>query len=346
MGEQEVPGGDGLIAPGEGLVGVARLREQARARAAEQAGAGLSPSHRQALEVMRAGLAQYAEQVRSLAVEPEVVAANVRAGLAMMGEAQRRIATMVPSSPEALARVASILSRVAVRASDALRLVTPTNLVDLSVEEWLRLVDVAVEQRMGVAWVPRVEVLRALLDAPDEVRRTRVVEASADGIVADCAAALRDVDGERFVDLAGFGLRAVAAFEAGHPEAAQALAANVLDSALHLFAEGPRVVLRTVRGWDAVEEQQVLSLRFLRLQLAVAGIPMAYQHYKAGSGDAGFSRNGTAHAVNEALYTRANAARALSLAVTWLRLVQAMHMEGLAWNGEPLPLEDVECLSE
>lgn len=223
--------------------------------------------------------------------------------------------------------------RLAETANTLLRLVTPENIRDLRLDEWDRLIEISEEQRIGLLWAPRVKVLRALLAVEDATARARVIDESVDEIVADSAESLARVTDKPVMELAEFAAAAVRAHQAGHPQAAQVLATNVLDSGLLLFADGPKAVLRTAREWRPLSEEEWVSLRVYRSRLAAAGIPEAYRDYKRGRADGAFSRNGTAHVVNGALYTPANSARAISLAVTWLRLVQETSRFGVAWHG-------------
>jgi hypothetical protein len=318
----------GLNAPGEGLAGIERVREQARARvAAEQAlvaagfAVGMESLQRTARERIEAERTAVMVTADSLGRE-WLGLEGIRAGLLMMANAIRSIDVN--------------LDGVVAGARLLLGWLTPANIRNLDVADWERLVEISAEQRVGLLWSPGEAVLVALLGAENEVARERVINERAAEIVADCAVSLDTVTDEPVGELAGFGLAAVRAFEAGHVEAAQALATNVLDTGIRLNGGEPSMVQRVVRAWLPLSEEETVTLREFRSRLAAAAIPAAYLGYKPGSGDPRFSRNGTAHVVNGALYTPGNAARAISLASTWLRLVQETSWQGISWHGEPL----------
>jgi hypothetical protein len=338
MAEDEAPGGDGLNAHGAGLVGVERIRAEVLARhAAVRADAAerVAAQKRQAVAgilVAHRGMQDRLEAERRLAMA--ALTAATRAGETW----QRRLQLLAPIV-DWLQALTPVFVGLTETANSLLRLVTPENVRDLGAEEWARLVAISAEQRMGLLWAPRAQVLQALLAAEDVAARGRVVEDAVDVIVADCAASLALVTDPQVAELAAFARSAIRAHQAGHVEAAQALATNVLDSGLSQFGEDPKVVLRTAREWGSLDDEDWVSLRVYRTRLAAAGIPTAYRGVKSGSGDGRYSRHGTTHLVSRALYTPGNSARAISLAVTWLRLVQETARHGVGWHGEPLVVE-------
>ena len=64
-----------------------------------------------------------------------------------------------------------------------------------------RLPAISEEQRLGLLWAPRVEVLRDLLAADDADARGRVVEARADDIVRGFRPVVEDATTEGLDDL-------------------------------------------------------------------------------------------------------------------------------------------------
>jgi hypothetical protein len=216
----------------------------------------------------------------------------------------------------------------------------PANLRGLEMADIARLVDISTEQRVAVLWVPRTEVLLLLLGAADAMTRAEVLEEQVPVIMEDCRALLEETTHPRLAELVEFATDAVAAHEVGRTRAAQALATNVLDTVLTQFNSSRKagVLVKQVKARHREPLSPEASLRAVRLRLAFAGVPSAYEHYRFEDRDPGFSRHGTAHAVNSALYTPANSMRALTLASSLLHFLyvgqrEAEHRAGR--DGDP-----------
>lgn len=203
--------------------------------------------------------------------------------------------------------------------AESLRRLIPGNLRDLEVDDWARLVDISEEQRVAVAWVPRVQVLRLLLAAGSDDERAQVLRDHAETVLDDCVASLAETTHETLVELVEFAVEAIETHRVGRTRAAQALATNVLDTGLEQYHEdgvkGFRAACKRLPDLD----EDGASLLEVRLRMVTAGIPSAYNGYDYGKRNPRFSRTGTAHAVNAALYTPDNSLRAITLATVWLR---------------------------
>ncbi|MFC5066375.1 hypothetical protein, partial [Actinomycetospora atypica] len=151
-----------------------------------------------------------------------------------------------------------------------------------------------------------------------------VVEARRQEIVETCRPRIEECDVPELAHLVSLALRAADAFDAGHTEAAQALATAVLDTAVtQYFSDTPtsrRIAasLAEIKKMAGSSSANEVYWRWLRA-LTMAGIPPAWHSYEYGSDDPLFNRNGTIHAADLTIYSPANAARALSLATTLLR---------------------------
>lgn len=219
------------------------------------------------------------------------------------------------------------------RISEPIRALIPDNLHGLRIEEWPALIGIGAEHRIGLAWSPRPEVVRGLLDAPEATDREMLLARHYDDILTDCAAVVADIEHPAVRELAGFLIRAVDAVRDGHEEAGQALATNVLDTALRTSPvpelRHPGGVLRDL-AQDADDET---TLRSMRLLISGCGIPRAYQHYPPGDSSPDYSRHGTVHCANALLYSRTNALKAIMLTASWLRLLSVeapLHTEPTA----------------
>lgn len=77
---------------------------------------------------------------------------------------------------------------------------------------------------LPLVWVPRAEIVTSLLAAPDRAARVEVLLAHEQEITADCRTVLGSVSHETLSGQLPLAMKALEAFEAGHHEAAQALA--------------------------------------------------------------------------------------------------------------------------
>lgn len=193
----------------------------------------------------------------------------------------------------------------------------PDNVDAIDFEKWPQLVKVSADSRIGVAWAPRVEILEELLTATTPVDRDRVLLDRQQHVLADCQDALERADHPSVIELAGFTTEAIAAM-ASFPAAAQALATNALETALNVRE---RNFPRRHEWFDEtfsqpVDDEQTIGV--LRLIVSGCGIPPSYKNYELSERETEYSRNGTVHCANTALYSRLNALKAITLATSWL----------------------------
>ena len=136
------------------------------------------------------------------------------------------------------------------------RIGLPSNVAGLDHVTIMDVIDVA-EDGITLYLVPREATAEALITAGDVAARRAVLGRSFESILDDCDAVLDRCVAADTRGTVVFTRAAIAAARAGHTEAAQALAANVLDSAItghltrasrayfkHQGAEGPREARR------------------------------------------------------------------------------------------------------
>ena len=124
----------------------------------------------------------------------------------------------------------------------------------------------------------------------------------------------------------------------GHPEGAQALAANLLDTML-------RETLDKSSFGQVTNQRDRLSIDDLPLRAAAVfgGIWGSHTEFRSWRGDAiprGFSRHGSVHAVSQIQYSRINALIALMHVTSYIMLLDSGDMNvgltpGSAVNCEP-----------
>lgn len=226
------------------------------------------------------------------------------------------------------------IARVARSISGTFERFTPPNFRGLSVDDMFRLPAISEEQRLGLLWAPRVEVLRDLLAADDADARGRVVEARADYVVRDFRPVAEDAGMAGHDDLVALLLEAIDAYEAGHPRAAQALATSVIDTAaMKEFpgakGKGSTNAIRRQAGTRGPNDQ---FWQFIDA-VAVAGIPLIYEgSYEYRSGVSLYHRKGTAHCADLTVFSVPNAARAISLTACLLRWLKRERLDETAFD--------------
>jgi hypothetical protein len=181
-------------------------------------------------------------------------------------------------------------------------------------------------------WVPREEIVVALMRAADGASRRDLLVRRRARITADCRAALAEVEAAELLPLAGLASDACRALAAGHRAASQALSANVFDTWLHQAARrGVRVSL-PASGWFSYTKVRGqleplsgdVTIRDLRAEGSLAPALMALATFNpGGTVPAEFSRHATAHAAGPEQYSDANAVIALMLATSVLRQTEA-----------------------
>ncbi|MFE4255347.1 hypothetical protein ACFRU3_38915 [Streptomyces sp. NPDC056910] len=179
-----------------------------------------------------------------------------------------------------------------------------------------------IDEGIPLMWVPGPKVVRALLDAPDAAARRRVIGQRWKGITNDCEGILEGIDHPRLQDARGFGLDVVRALRDGHTNAAQALAANLLDSLMQRHFDKASRVQLTKNEFKTKGIKFNLDDYKIRMALTFAPVWYAHARYFPTDGDPiprVFGRHPSAHGVSRAQYTRTNAIYGLMLVVSVLK---------------------------
>lgn len=97
---------------------------------------------------------------------------------------------------------------------------------------------ILLDEGIPLAWIPSQAVLQALFDAPDAAARRRIIGRRWGSVVSDCEVVLSEVSHPTLQRHQPFAVDVVQALRDGHVSAAQALAANLLDSVLRRNFDG------------------------------------------------------------------------------------------------------------
>lgn len=193
-------------------------------------------------------------------------------------------------------------------------------------------ITIAVDDGIVMAWVPSGQPLMRLFSVPDTAIRLDVLRHYRRKIIGDCEAALgattMDNDDPHVLAL----LEAIAVFKRGHLMAAQALAANIIDSwsrELHPSEgqrrNGGKTTANIVK--DKTERWQDSNLGVPAI-LVYAGLHHALGDFWPGAATepVGFNRNVTAHKLRSDQYTVAHAVQSIMTATALLIATHEGHL--------------------
>jgi len=185
---------------------------------------------------------------------------------------------------------------------------------------------------LPIVWVPRAEIVTSMLAAPDRAARVDLLLAHEQEITADCRTVLGGISHDTLSGQLPLAVKALDAFEAGHHEAAQALAVTVTETAV-THALGDYAQARQKAAFDPSR----VTLRQLRVKAALAPIGPFYTAWYPSSGSPApeaLSRHVTIHQADQQHYTSGNAAVAVLLTTSVLRALQELAEES---PGDPTP---------
>jgi hypothetical protein len=209
-------------------------------------------------------------------------------------EALRAFASVGQRVVEDAQRVVGLLARIDEDYSAAL----PLNLHEIDeargyegIEEAAQLAEV---DGIPIAWIPRGEIVQALIAEPDSTARFASLGHYRGEIIVDCEHALASIDNE----WGNLCRDAIIALKSAAPAAAQALGANIMDS----------VVRRALRGTSAAKTTAAMPIedviiREIGRALTLKPLIKSLAQWHPDSGHplpANFSRHVTTHAAGEA----------------------------------------------
>jgi hypothetical protein len=194
-------------------------------------------------------------------------------------------------------------------------------------DDWPRLTKITetvVQDGIPLAWVPRANIVVALVHTEDiEARRVVLANHEAD-IIQDCFTCLDDIDVPELAEFVANAREAARAFQDQYAKPAQAFATVVLDALLRLLFATPSFSYGEIRHrldgvWDNT------PLRYMRSALVLAAIPGALEQFWPHRGDpvpVRFNRHASAHTLHAGQFTRTNALVAIMTITSLLREAQ------------------------
>jgi len=240
------------------------------------------------------------------------VAQFLKMDIGIHTKAIANLAPLIQAQHEQLARVFEI-------AQAGFRNTYPDNWQGVTGLQFELLEVILLDDGIPLMAVPRATTVQAILDAPDTTTRRAIVGQRWRSIATDCTYELNSFRQESIQQDLGFAQKAVTALSAGHKEAAQALAANLLDSLLrkHFTTDFTTTITSNKSNGSTLD----LDDYTIRVACVVGPIWSAYKQFWTNRGDpvpSTFARHANVHAVSAAQYTRTNAVLAIMLVTSLL----------------------------
>ncbi len=285
-------------------------------RSAELAGA-LAPGLRESIAEIAAGFSHpglqsriaslgIAAQIGDLKLGASLTAGIVPKGLGIAALAQRQLG-LLPRFPAWKDW------------ADSFERSLPANWRELDPAEVDHAAGLMGDTGLCLAWVPRAELIRALLAAPDHEARCHILVANGNEILADIEAVLLEIESEELAPIAGAAEEAIRSARAGAPGPAQSHVASALGHVAHSYygyeSFGP--VRERFADIDPINDVGFAEFSFYAIGRAWV---ISFASFKQ-AGD-GFNRNLTAHYVGAPHYSDANLLAGLMLLAGLTRELQ------------------------
>jgi hypothetical protein len=182
-----------------------------------------------------------------------------------------------------------------------------------------------------IVWVPRESIVEQVLAAGSRPARIAILLEHAADVASDCRAVLDEVTEPTLAGQIPLAVRALEAIADGHPEAAQALATVVTETAVAGALSGKYKEVKKVVQFDP----DAVPWTRLRLAAALGPIHRFYTTWFKSWGTPApdeLSRHVTVHEADVSHYTPGNALVAVLLVTSVLRALQELQ-EGARRDG-------------
>lgn len=214
------------------------------------------------------------------------------------------------------------LTKVMAGVATVLQRVYPENWRGVTGLRFETLEGILLDEGIPLVGVPRQSTVQAILDAPSASARRAVIGRRWRSILTDCETALGSFERQALHGQVSFAFKAISAVRGGHHEAAQALAANLLDTLLrvHFTADFKTITSNKPNG-----KRLELDEYTVRVACAIAPVWAAYRQFWTSSGDPvprTFAQHASAHAVSRTQYNRTNAVLGIMLVTSLLWLCE------------------------
>ena len=178
-----------------------------------------------------------------------------------------------------------------------------------------------------VCWVPRAEVILSVYDAPAG-QRSHVLAAHSAEILKDCDTVIKEITAADLQELSEAAAEAVCCLRQGQIKGGQALASNIVDTALRRAIPHQHSVYKAaIEHAEATASPKVIELRRAATFWPVVTVLQAFWPSKGDPVPDSYNRHASAHAVGKTQYTLPNALLAVMLATSMLRELHQQTLE-------------------
>lgn len=209
------------------------------------------------------------------------------------------------------ARQNSLLASIGPKLASLKFNIYPANLQDIEGLRIEEVEDVVMLDGIALYGVPRQAIAEKLIRAESTAARREILGRRWKAITSDCRAALEGCSSASVATYVSFAVSALDALDSGNHQAAQALAASVLDTVVNGYFGKDRYALTPNRKTTTVAEYDKFTVREF---IAFAPLWQAYQKYKVEDGDPiprTFSRHASVHGISSRQFSKRNAVQGL-----------------------------------
>lgn len=202
----------------------------------------------------------------------------------------------------------------------------PSNWIDAGLEDYDYglLEQLILDEGLALAWVVKPDLLTQLLTAESESKRREMLAKHWEEITDHCCKLLDKVTSQELAEWRGFALKVAHALRHDNPEAAQALAASLIETMLvdNFTYDGKRERMKR-------ENRPQISLGVISRGIVYGGLWGVFLQFRTDRDPipSRFSRHASAHAVSTTQYTLTNSVIAFMHVVAYLYLWQEGDIE-------------------
>ena len=202
----------------------------------------------------------------------------------------------------------------------------PSNWIDAGLEDYDYglLEQLILDEGLALAWVVEPDLLTQLLNAESEFERREMLAKHWEEVTDHCCKLLDKVTSQKLAEWRGFALKVAHALRHDNPEAAQALAASLIETMLvdNFTYDGKRERMKR-------ENRPQISLGAISRGIVYGGLWGVFLKFRTERDPipSRFSRHASAHAVSTAQYTLTNSVIAFMHVVAYLYLWQEGDIE-------------------
>ena len=202
----------------------------------------------------------------------------------------------------------------------------PSNWIDAGLEDYDYglLEQLILDEGLSLAWVVEPDLLTQLLTAESESERREMLAKHWEEITDHCCKLLDKVTSQELAEWRGFALKVGHALRHDNPEAAQALAASLIETMLvdNFTYSGKRERMKR-------ENRPQISLEAISRSIVYGGLWGVFLKFRTDRDPipSRFSRHSSAHAVSTTQYTLTNSVIAFMHVVAYLYLWQEGDIE-------------------